>query len=116
MTVQQVAFALIPLLLGVIGFLIVRALNQYDKSAKSYDDKLQANTNMMETLSQSVNMLRLEITKVSLNNDSYRQRFDEKFVEVADHLIVNDLTLNKHADWLQRHEIEITKLKINEKI
>ena len=111
MTVEQVAIAAIPFLLGVIGFFIVRALKQYDNKMKSYDDRLEANTNMMGTLSKSIDLLSLEISKVSLNADQQKTRCDERMNAVCGHLTENDNLLEKHADWLQRHEIEITKLQ-----
>ena len=111
MTIEQVAIAAIPFLLGIIGFFILRALNQYDKKIKSYDDRLEANTAMMGVLSESINLLRLEISKVSLNADQQRTRCDERMSIVYGHLADTDNTLDKHADWLQRHEIEITKLQ-----
>ena len=111
MTVEQVAIAAIPFLLGIIGFFILRALKQYDNKMKSYDDRLEANTTMMGVLSESINLLRLEISKVSLNADQQKNRCDERMNAVYGHLIENDNTLEKHADWLQRHEIEITKLQ-----
>ena len=111
MTVEQVAIAVIPFLLGIIGFFILRALKLYDNKVKSYDDRLEANTNMMGVLSDSINLLRLEISKVSLNADQQRIRCDERMSAVYGHLTENDNILEKHADWLQRHEIEITKLQ-----
>ena len=111
MTIEQVAIAAIPFLLGIIGFFILRVLKQYDNKMKSYDDRLEANTNMMGVLSESINLLRLEISKVSLNADQQKNRCDERMSAVYGHLTENDNILEKHADWLQRHEIEITKLQ-----
>jgi len=109
MTIEQLAIYSIPFLLAIIGYIIKRGIQRYD-------DKADAHSEIMSLLKDSINDLKVEISKISTLNDERQTKCDERMSRVYGQLTTHDNVLDRHADTLQKHEIEITKLKKNEKV
>lgn len=109
LTLVNVALTSIPVLLGIIGYIIKRGLTQYDT-------KMDSHSEIMSLLKDSINELKVEISKISTLNDERQSKCDERMSRVYGQLTNHDNMLDRHADTLQKHELEITKLKKNEKV
>ena len=109
LTLVNVALTSIPVLLGIIGYIIKRGLTQYDT-------KMDSHAEIMSLLKDSINGLRVEISKISILSDQRQAQCDERMSRVYGQLTNHDNMLDRHSDTLQKHELEITKLKKNEKV
>lgn len=100
MTAPDIAIYLIPLLLGIIAYFVKRGV-------KLNDEQMKEHTNMMHLLKDSINDLRVEISKLTLGQSST----DSKLVRVNEDLADHASIIGRHADKLQEHELKIAKLE-----
>lgn len=100
MTAPDIAIYLIPLLLGIIAYFVKRGI-------KLNDEQMKEHTKMMHLLKDSINELRIEISKLSLNQSTT----DNKIVRINEDLSDHAALIGRHADKLQEHELKIAKLE-----
>ena len=104
MTAVDIALYTIPVMLGVIGWIVKRGISRNDANQ-------DATVEMMGLLKDSINSLKIEISKLGVLGDSRQTACDERMSRVYGELAAHDNILDTHANKLQDHELKIAKLE-----
>ena len=103
-TIADLALYLVPITLGIIGYIIKRGLERFDV-------KMDASVESNIALKESINKLAAEVAGLSILGDQRQLQCDERMSRVYGELTSHSNILDKHADKLQEHELKISKLE-----
>ena len=103
-TAVDIALYAIPVMLGIIGWIVKRGIARNDANQ-------DATVEMMGMLKDSINSLKIEISKMSVLGDSRQTACDERMGRIYGELAAHDNILDIHANKLQDHEVKIAKLE-----
>ena len=103
-TIADLALYLVPVALGIIGYIIKRGLERFDT-------KMDASVEVNNALKESINKLALEVSRIGAIGDQRQLQCDERMSRVYGELTSHSNILDRHADKIQEHELKISKLE-----
>ncbi len=101
---KDFAVWLIPIMLGIIAYLVQLGVKHVEESIKKQADK-------QDQFNESISELNMAIKLLARESSSRCELHEERFGRIYGSIATLDNTIEKHADLLQSHEIRLTKLE-----
>ena len=101
---KDFAVWLIPVMLGVIAYIVQLGIKHVEESIKKQADK-------QDQFNESISELNMAIKLLARESSSRCELHEERFGRIYGSIATLDNTIEKHADLLQSHEIRLTKLE-----
>lgn len=101
---KDFAVWLIPIMLGIIAYLVKLGIKHVEESIKKQSDK-------QDQFNESISELNMAIKLLARESSSRYELHEERFGRIYGSIDTLDNTIEKHADLLQSHEIRLTKLE-----
>lgn len=105
---EKLAIYLIPIMLGIIAYLVKKGVDHVTRSIKEQAGK-------QDIFHDAINELKTAITLLARESSSRCEMHEERFGRIYGSITTLDNTVDKHADLLQSHEIRIVTLEKTKK-